>query len=54
MSIHFENRTAAEADLKAHGFRKLRSGNWFKAGDEIAAHILTRHDEIVLVQYWQA
>lgn len=32
MVLHFANRTAAETDLTAHGFRKLPNGIFAKDG----------------------
>lgn len=50
MNKHFENLAAAEADLRAHGFKPLKNGRW--ANSICAAVISPCFDSWVLVGYW--
>ncbi len=50
MNKHFENRAAAEADLRGHGFKRLKNGRW--ANGACAAVISQVFGEFVLVGYW--
>lgn len=51
MIKHFPNRAAAEADLRAHGFKVLKNGNW--ANSICAANICPHFGEWVSVGYWE-
>lgn len=52
MSIHFETRQEAIADLESNGWRECRTGRWVSRDGSCVAHILTTTTAVVLVQYW--
>jgi hypothetical protein len=54
MGKHFENRETALADLLAHGFREIKSGEFISKCREITATLHPTQSGMTLCVYWWA